>query len=338
MANENAKFMKNAYVGWTDTNGKYYPHDFDPSKIAPDRKFRKDKGRCQAMQMRMMMPFSMSCLNCGEFMYIGTKFNSQCTKVPDMDYLGISMYRFTGRCKHCHSNFQFRTDPKSANYILEKGGKRQYEAHQDADIAVASLKEQKEKEKNDAMLALEQKRVEMEREMQAHDDLERLMFINKRQRKDLDTLDSALAALFNGETNDAVKSLELEDVHLMDEEMEDELEAFEMMQRAQKDQEFEEDKPKEPIAKVAPDPPKPAVKRPGALFTIKKKAKIEPGIKEPERSSSSASASTEAPNGSSGSSCVDKTAQSSAPVDKPLVAPAPAAGGLLGGAYSSDSD
>ena len=37
MAEFNPNFLKNADVGWTGTNGRYFPPDFDPSKLIPQK-------------------------------------------------------------------------------------------------------------------------------------------------------------------------------------------------------------------------------------------------------------------------------------------------------------
>ena len=63
---------------------KYYPPDFDPKSLA--RGFRaKDKQD----SVRMMLPMSVRCDTCGNFLYIGTKFNMRKETCRDIDYLGI---------------------------------------------------------------------------------------------------------------------------------------------------------------------------------------------------------------------------------------------------------
>jgi hypothetical protein len=77
---------------------KYYPPDFDPSLLkkasrAPDKQD----------SVRMMLPMSVRCNTCGNFLYIGTKFNMRKETCKDIDYLGIKIYRFYFKCTCCHS-------------------------------------------------------------------------------------------------------------------------------------------------------------------------------------------------------------------------------------------
>merc|ERR1712100_292408 len=122
-------------------------------------KHLKPKNSAQTMNIRMMFPFTMVCDECHEYNYTGTKFTSKCEEIKGESFLGIKVYRFYGRCRHCWSEFTFKTDPKNSDYTMESGGKRTYEAWKDADMVEAQLKAEKEAEKSDQMKALEQKSV-----------------------------------------------------------------------------------------------------------------------------------------------------------------------------------
>lgn len=75
----------------------------------------------------MMLPMSVRCSTCGTFMYKGTKFNTRKEDVVGEDYLGIQVFRFYYRCAHCSAEFCMKTDPKNADYVMEKG-ERAYNA------------------------------------------------------------------------------------------------------------------------------------------------------------------------------------------------------------------
>ena len=53
---------------------KYFPPDFDPSKVPRGSKVRSED---KQMKVRMMLPMSVRCDTCGTFMYKGTKFNTR---------------------------------------------------------------------------------------------------------------------------------------------------------------------------------------------------------------------------------------------------------------------
>ena len=103
---------------------KYFPPDFDPSKIP-----RKKWDPLRVMKIRMMLPMSICCATCGNYMYAGTKFNSRKEDVqgPDGVYLGIKIFRFTIKCTQCSAGCTFLTDPKNADYKVESGCSRNFE-------------------------------------------------------------------------------------------------------------------------------------------------------------------------------------------------------------------
>ena len=96
---------------------KYFPPDWDPSRIP---RGKKDKTRDQRTEVRMMLPFSMCCNVCGCYMYRGKKFNSKKEVAEGEDYLGIKRIRFYIKCVECNNEITFKTDPKNSDYECEK--------------------------------------------------------------------------------------------------------------------------------------------------------------------------------------------------------------------------
>ena len=69
---------------------KYYPPDFDPAKL-PKLEIPKDR----QYVVRLMLPFTMRCLTCGNHIYKGKKFNSRKEiAIGEKKYLGIQIFRF----------------------------------------------------------------------------------------------------------------------------------------------------------------------------------------------------------------------------------------------------
>ncbi|TGZ84369.1 DUF572-domain-containing protein [Ascodesmis nigricans] len=106
---------------------KYYPPDFDPSLLSKRVKKPRDAPPGpKAQTVRLMAPFSMKCLNCGEFIYKGRKFNARKEHTQEK-YYSISIFRFYIRCTRCSSEITFKTDPKNMDYDCEKGAVRNFE-------------------------------------------------------------------------------------------------------------------------------------------------------------------------------------------------------------------
>merc|ERR1712232_1197497 len=162
----------------------------------------------QIMNIRMMFPFTMVCDACGEYNYTGTKFTAKVEEIKHESYLGIKVYRFYGRCRHCWAEFTFKTDPKNSDYTMESGGKCTYEAWKDADMVEAQLKAEKEAEKSDQMKALEQKSVDVQAEMQRLEDLDQIRTMNKRLGAREQTIEEALEYLFQKGKQEAVAEKE----------------------------------------------------------------------------------------------------------------------------------
>ena len=155
---------------------KYYPPDFDPAKLP---KLEIEKNRQYVV--RLMAPFTMRCLTCGNYIYKGKKFNSRKEDAVGEKYLGIQIYRFYIRCPQCLSEISFKTDPKNTDYAVENGAYRTFQAERIAELEEERLREEKEEEEaNNPMLALENRTKESRREMDVLDALEEIRDWNAR--------------------------------------------------------------------------------------------------------------------------------------------------------------
>lgn len=156
---------------------KYYPPDFDPTKIPKLR-----QGKNGNFGIRLMAPFNMRCNTCGEYIYKGKKFNSQKETVANENYLGLHIFRFYIKCPRCIAVIVFKTDPVTTDYILEAGATRNFEAMRTAELM--AIKEQKEKEeelKNNPMKVLENRSLKSQQEIEMIETLEELRHIRKAQ-------------------------------------------------------------------------------------------------------------------------------------------------------------
>ncbi|RPA93985.1 DUF572-domain-containing protein [Choiromyces venosus 120613-1] len=174
---------------------KYYPPDFDPSKIVR-HKGPKPTGPKQ-QTVRLMAPFSMKCLTCGEFIYKGRKFNAR-KEHSGEKYYNISIFRFYIRCTRCSSEVTFKTDPKNMDYTCEKGAIRNFEPWRDIreqdETEEERLNRLEEEENESAMAKLETKTLDSKREMQIADALDEIRTRNARNERfdSADVLDTLL--------------------------------------------------------------------------------------------------------------------------------------------------
>ncbi|XP_033101909.1 splicing factor YJU2-like isoform X2 [Anneissia japonica] len=156
---------------------KYYPPDFDPSKI-PKVHAPKNK----KFIVRLMAPCNMRCKTCGEYIYQGKKFNARKEDVLDMNYLGLRIYRFYIKCPKCVAEISFRTDPESTDYVVEAGATRNFEAVKLLDAEEKRLKKQREDEEaNNPMKVLENRTKDSKQEMDIMENIEELRELNTRQ-------------------------------------------------------------------------------------------------------------------------------------------------------------
>ena len=109
-------------MGERKVMNKYFPPDFDHTKIPKQERSKVEKIK-ERFVVRMMLPMSVRCQTCGEYMYKGKKFNSRKENVegPDGDYLGIQIFRFYFKCVTCSAEFTIKTDPKNMDYVVEGG-------------------------------------------------------------------------------------------------------------------------------------------------------------------------------------------------------------------------
>lgn len=132
----------------------------------------------------MMMPMSVSCQTCGNYIYRGTKFNSKKETVEGEDYFGVLIFRFYMRCNNCSAQFTIKTDPKTAGYVTENNCSRQLEPWREAeDQREALIEERVREEQGDVMKELENKQLDSKMEMDILDALDEIKALNARQAR-----------------------------------------------------------------------------------------------------------------------------------------------------------
>jgi hypothetical protein len=157
---------------------KYFPSDFDPNHMVRRGGGSRKCGVKGQTKVRMMLPMSIRCLTCGEYMYQGKKFNSRKETVSDDDYLGLEMFRFYIKCPRCSSECTIRTDPKNSNYKAELNCSRNFEAWSKTDEEVQDVDEE-EYDEEDTMKQLEDKTIDSKIEMDMIDDLDEIKSIQE---------------------------------------------------------------------------------------------------------------------------------------------------------------
>ncbi|KAF4353793.1 hypothetical protein CsatB_006997 [Cannabis sativa] len=114
----------------------------------------------------MMLPMSIRCNTCGNYIYKGTKFNSRKEDVVGETYLGIQIFRFYFKCTRCSAELAMKTDPQNSDYVVESGAMRNFEPWRDEDEQVDKEKQKRELEEvGDAMKSLENRTLDSKREM-----------------------------------------------------------------------------------------------------------------------------------------------------------------------------
>lgn len=158
---------------------RYVPPDFDPS-LVPRIKRVKNK----LTEVRMMLPFSLRCNTCGEYMYQGKKFNSKKEDIVGETYMGIRKYRFYIKCSVCSAEITFKTDPKNSDYECEHGASRNFEIWRDTEQAMEGAKREREEEDEfDSMKALENRTLDSKNEIDVLDALDEIKAVNQRHER-----------------------------------------------------------------------------------------------------------------------------------------------------------
>jgi hypothetical protein len=104
-------------MGERKVRNKYYPADFDPSKVRQRRRPANSH-----IKVRAMLPMTLRCAACGEYPSRGKKFNARKEDAVEEPYLGvIQVYRFYIRCPMCAAEIALKTDPASSGYAVESG-------------------------------------------------------------------------------------------------------------------------------------------------------------------------------------------------------------------------
>ena len=191
----------------------YVSPDFDASIIP-----RQKRDRTKLIEVRTMLPFSMRCNTCGEYMYRGKKFNSRKEDMPGEDYMGIRKFRFYIKCSVCSAEITFCTDPKNSDYECESGALRNFEMWRENDkIVEEDEKLREEEDKVDAMKALENRTLDSKVEMDVLDALDEIQAINQRHER-VDT-NSVLDSLFDRSTIAAKNAMLAKGLTVADEEL-----------------------------------------------------------------------------------------------------------------------
>ena len=251
---------------------KYYPPEFDPSKITRTPRHLRPTGP-KLITVRLMAPFSMKCTACGEYIYKGRKFNAR-KETTEEKYLNIAIFRFYIRCTRCSGEITFKTDPKNMDYTCERGAKRNFEPWRNNQEEIDETDEQRldrlereeaeeeELKERNAMEELEQKMQDSKREMQIADALDEIRTRNARiERGEREGADEVALANIQTLVDDSRIQAEKED-----EEAAKRAFAAENIERVRREAEEEEQKRNEkatsnPIEAVVPAAAPPSFER-----------------------------------------------------------------------------
>ena len=158
---------------------RYIDPNFNYEKLVKVKKSRKKQDN-----VRMMLPFSVKCKICGNYLRIGTKINMRKEKVENESYLTIPIYRFYMKCLTCYAEMTMKTDPKNNDYVMEHGASRLYESWKDARAAEELVKQIRDKdEEGNTITKLENKTYDSKKEMDMLEAIDEIRAINRLNSK-----------------------------------------------------------------------------------------------------------------------------------------------------------
>lgn len=163
---------------------KYYPPDYDPSKIP------RVKRKTKQNDVRIMAPFNMRCKTCGNYIANATKFNAKKETVEDQTYNNLMIFRFYIKCPRCMATIIFKTNPKDQAYEVEHGATENFMALKMAEKQAREEAEAEvEEEKINPMKHLENRTKSSKQQMEASEQIQNLRSIKFQHHKvNLDAL------------------------------------------------------------------------------------------------------------------------------------------------------
>ncbi|CAH2059833.1 unnamed protein product [Thlaspi arvense] len=179
-------------MGERKGSNKYYPPDFDPKKIP---RIRKPKNH--QTKVRNMLPDSIRCNTCGNYISQGTKFNCRKEEVIGETYLGLKISRFYFKCTKCCAELIMKTDPQNSGYVVESGATRTYDQHEE---------EEQAEESGDALSSLEKRTLVSKREIEVMAALDEMKSMKARRMSV--SIDSLLEGLSRRNKDDEEEAKE----------------------------------------------------------------------------------------------------------------------------------
>ena len=127
-----------------------------------------------------MLPMTICCTQCGEYMGRGTKFNARQEEAIGLEWMGLKRWRFYLKCSSCSQEMTFLTDPENDHYVTEHGCTRNFEPWRVKQEVNKILDEKKKQIESDSIKALENKSSIIKNQLDLMDTINDLQDINKK--------------------------------------------------------------------------------------------------------------------------------------------------------------